>query len=141
MSTPQPPASEPPAAAASGLTRAPVEEDDSPSTWQPLALHEDRASSGFAITYVVAFIVQNSDRIKIDFVFADTNRAPDLGDAARCSALGILFGVLLSQLYRHRRRAQLAQARRQAAPTPVRISSGETKLKASRADDSPPSRG
>ena len=102
MSTPQPPgAPEPP---------PPVEsapESDSPSTWQPW-LYIRLAIVGLAITYVVAFIVQNSDRIKIDFVFANT-KVQLIWALLLVLALGILFGVLLSQLYRNRRRAQLGK--------------------------------
>ena len=60
---------------------------------------------------MVAFIVQNSDRIKIDFIFADTN-VHLIWALLLVLALGILFGVLLSQLYRNRRRAQLVKRAR-----------------------------
>ena len=67
MSTPQPPGPPEPL--------SPVEanppKDDTPSNWQPW-LYIRLAVVGLAITYVVAFIVQNSDRIQIDFVFAGT---------------------------------------------------------------------
>ena len=108
MSTPQPPgAPEAPPPA----ERAP--EADSPSTWQPW-LYIRLALVGLAITYVVAFIVQNSDRIKIDFVFADT-KVHLIWALLLVLALGILFGVLLSQLYRNRRRAQLGKRARKEA--------------------------
>ena len=63
---------------------------------------------------MVAFIVQNSDRIQIDFVFADTN-VHLIWALLLVLALGILFGVLLSQLYRNRRRAQLGKRARKEA--------------------------
>jgi uncharacterized integral membrane protein len=102
VSTPQPPGTPEPLPPAE---RAP--ESDSPSTWQPW-LYIRLAIVGLAITYVVAFIVQNSDRIKIDFVFADT-KVHLIWALLLVLALGILFGVLLSQLYRNRRRAQLGK--------------------------------
>ena len=105
MSTPQPPGTPEP------LPRPPVPpappEDDSPSTWQPW-LYIRLALVGLAIAYLVAFIVQNTDEIKIDFIFTDTN-VHLIWALLLVLALGILFGVMLSQLYRHRRRAKLVQ--------------------------------
>ena len=102
MSTPQPPGAPEPLPPAESAP-----ESDSPSTWQPW-LYIRLAIVGLAITYVVAFIVQNSDRIKIDFVFANT-KVQLIWALLLVLALGILFGVLLSQLYRNRRRAQLGK--------------------------------
>jgi uncharacterized integral membrane protein len=103
VSTPQPPGAPEPL--------PPVEasppKDDTPSNWQPW-LYIRLALVLLAITYVVAFIVQNSDRIKIDFVFANT-KVQLIWALLLVLALGILFGVLLSQLYRNRRRAQLGK--------------------------------
>jgi uncharacterized integral membrane protein len=102
VSTPQPPGAQEPLPAAESAP-----ESDSPSTWQPW-LYIRLALVGLVIVYVVAFIVKNSDRIKIDFVFADTD-VHLIWALLLVLGLGILFGVLLSQLYRHRRRAQLGK--------------------------------
>jgi uncharacterized integral membrane protein len=102
VSTPQPPGAPEPLPPAESAP-----ESDSPSTWQPW-LYIRLALVGLVIVYVVAFIVKNSDRIKIDFVFADTD-VHLIWALLLVLGLGILFGVLLSQLYRHRRRAQLGK--------------------------------
>lgn len=95
----------------------PVPEDDSPSTWQPW-LYVKLALVGCLIAYVVAFIVENTHRIKVDFVFADEN-VHLIWVMLILVGLGIVFGVLLSQLYRHRRREKLVErARKQADPVP-----------------------
>jgi len=54
------------------------------------------------VAWVIAFIVKNNDRIKVDFVlFAAHTRLIWL--IILLLALGFLGGVLLSQLYRRRR--------------------------------------
>lgn len=112
MSTPQPPGPgatppqpRPPAPPERSPTDASLPEDDSPSTWQPW-LYIKLGLVGAAIAYVVAFIVKNSEEIKLDFVFVDASINLIWALLLVC-ALGILFGVLLSQLYRHRRREEL----------------------------------
>lgn len=80
---------------------------DAPSTWQPW-LYIRLGLVGLAIAYLVAFIVQNTDEIKIDFIFVDAD-IHLIWALLLVLALGILFGVILSQLYRHRRRAELVQ--------------------------------
>ena len=108
VSTPQPPGAPEPLPPVESIA-----EDDTPSTWQPW-LYIRLALVGLAIAYLVAFIVQNSDQIKIDFIFADTN-VHLIWALMLVLALGILFGVLLSQLYRHRRRSQLVKRSRKEA--------------------------
>jgi uncharacterized integral membrane protein len=52
--------------------------------------------------YLIAFVVKNDDRIEIDFVlFKDTVSL--IWEIVFVLALGVLGGVLLSQLYRRRR--------------------------------------
>jgi uncharacterized integral membrane protein len=109
MSTPQPPGAPEPLP----QVETSLPEEDTPSTWQPW-LYIRLALVGLAIVYVVAFIVKNSDRIKIDFVFADTD-VHLIWALLLVLGLGILFGVLLSQLYRHRRRSQLVKRSRKRA--------------------------
>ena len=52
--------------------------------------------------YVLAFIVRNDDRIEIDFVLF-TATVSLIWEIVFVLALGVLGGVLLSQVYRRRR--------------------------------------
>lgn len=52
--------------------------------------------------YVIAFIVKNDDQIEIDFVLF-TSRVSLIWEIVFILALGLLGGVLLSQVYRRRR--------------------------------------
>jgi uncharacterized integral membrane protein len=52
--------------------------------------------------YVIGFIVQNDDQVSVDFVFASTDVSL-IWVILLSLALGVLGGVLLSQLYRRRR--------------------------------------
>jgi uncharacterized integral membrane protein len=60
------------------------------------------------IGYAVAFVVQNTDQIRVDFVFS-TAKVRLIWTILLLLAIGLVGGILLSQLYRHRRRAHLAQ--------------------------------
>ena len=55
--------------------------------------------------YVIAFVVKNDDRIDIDFVLF-TATVSLIWEIVFILALGVLGGVLLSQLYRRRGRNQ-----------------------------------
>jgi uncharacterized integral membrane protein len=59
--------------------------------------------------YLIAFVVMNDDKIKIDFVFF-TATVSLIWAMVLMVALGVLGGVLLSQLYRRRRGHQPGQA-------------------------------
>ena len=63
------------------------------------------------VAYSIAFVVQNTDQIKIDFVFS-TARVRLIWEILLLLAIGLVGGILLSQLYRHRRRARLAKEAR-----------------------------
>jgi uncharacterized integral membrane protein len=52
--------------------------------------------------YVIAFIVKNDDEIQIDFVLF-TSTVSLIWEIVFILALGVLGGVLLSQVYRRRR--------------------------------------
>ena len=57
------------------------------------------------LAYVIAFVLQNNEQVDVDFVFAKTQIS--LTWVILISlAIGLLGGVLLSQLYRRRRRRQ-----------------------------------
>jgi uncharacterized integral membrane protein len=121
MSTPQPPASpeEPPVAATVEEPAAPPpsplperepppgSEEEAPSTWQPW-LYAKLALLLIVIAWATAFVVKNTRQIKIDFVFTDAN-VRVIWTILLLLAIGLVSGVLLSQLYRHRRRAKLAK--------------------------------
>lgn len=84
-----------------------VDGEDRPSTWQPL-LYTKIALLLLVVAYSIAFVVQNTDQIKLDFVFK-TARVRLIWEILLLLAIGLVGGVLLSQLYRHRRRSQLTK--------------------------------
>ncbi len=114
MSTPQPPGvpNPPPTPAAPSITPPVLEEpperkEDRPSTWQPV-LYLKIGLLAAAIAYSVAFVVKNSREINVHFVFA-TAKVRLIWEILLLLAIGMVGGILLSQLYRHRRRAKLAK--------------------------------
>jgi uncharacterized integral membrane protein len=54
------------------------------------------------VVYLIAFVVKNDDRIEIDFVLFNSTVSL-IWEIVFILALGVLGGVLLSQLYRRRR--------------------------------------
>jgi uncharacterized integral membrane protein len=115
VSTPQPPGTpQPPPAATPRPSPRPeppaAPEDDQPSTWQPV-LYLKIVLLALAIGYAVAFVAENTKQIRIHFVFASAN-VHLIWEILLLLILGIVGGVLLSQLYRHRRRGELMQKRR-----------------------------
>ena len=60
--------------------------------------------AGAAVVYLAFFIGLNTHRVKVSFVFSST-RVSLIWVVLLSGALGIVLGVLLSQLYRFRRRA------------------------------------
>ena len=80
---------------------------DQPSTWQ-LGLYLKIGLLLFAIGYAIAFVVQNTEQIPIDFVFW-TAKVRLIWEILLLIGLGLIGGVLLSQLHRHRRRERLAK--------------------------------
>jgi uncharacterized integral membrane protein len=118
MSTPQSPASpeQSPGAATERPTAPPAaappppvpgEEEDHPSTFQPW-LYVKIGLLLIAIAYAIAFVVKNTRQVKIDFVFSDAN-VRVIWTILLLLAIGMVSGMLISQLYRHRRRAKLAK--------------------------------
>ena len=116
MSTPQPPGipDSPPAPAAPPVSEPELKpkKEKQPSTWQPV-LYLKLGLLLFVIGYSIAFVVENSQQINIHFVFA-TTKVRLIWEILLLLAIGIVGGILLSQLYRHRRRAQLAKKSGQA---------------------------
>ena len=101
------PSTPPPATPASRPPAAPAEEEDQPSTFQPW-LYVKIGLLLIVIAYAIAFVVKNTRQIKIDFVFKDAN-VRVIWTLLLLLAIGVVSGMLISQLYRHRRRAKLAK--------------------------------
>jgi uncharacterized integral membrane protein len=58
--------------------------------------------------YLIAFVVKNDDRIEIDFVFFSSTVSL-IWEIVLMLGIGVLGGVLLSQLYRRQRRNQAGE--------------------------------
>jgi uncharacterized integral membrane protein len=71
--------------------------------WQP-RLYAILIGLVLIVAYVIAFIIKNSHRIKIDFVLFSAHTSL-IWLIILLLAIGFLGGVLLSQLYRRRRRS------------------------------------
>jgi uncharacterized integral membrane protein len=71
--------------------------------WQP-RLYAILIGLVLIVAWVIAFIVKNNDRIKIDFVLFSTHTSL-IWLIILLLAIGFLGGVLLSQLYRRRGRS------------------------------------
>jgi uncharacterized integral membrane protein len=69
--------------------------------WQP-RLYAVLIGLVLIVAYVIAFIIKNSDRVKIDFVLFSTHTSL-IWLIILLLAIGSLVGVLVSQLYRRRR--------------------------------------
>ena len=61
------------------------------------------------LAYIVAFVVKNDDRIEIDFVFFRSTVSL-IWEIVLMLGIGVLGGVLLSQLYRRQRRKHTREA-------------------------------
>jgi uncharacterized membrane protein YciS (DUF1049 family) len=84
--------------------------EDQPSTWQPW-LYVKIGLLLFAVGWAIAFVAENRQQINVHFVFATAN-VHVIWMILLLLAVGLVGGVLISQLYRHRRRAQLAKKSR-----------------------------
>jgi uncharacterized integral membrane protein len=85
----------------------PHPEHETRETFQPL-LYAKIAALLFVVAYTIAFVVDNNTKIPVDFVFATANVSL-IWTILLLLAVGLVGGILLSQLYRHRRRARLTQ--------------------------------
>lgn len=67
------------------------------------------------VGYGIALVVANSAKVKISFLFTSIN-VSKIWLILLCFVIGLLSGVLLSQMYRHRKvkRAQLERQAEQA---------------------------
>jgi uncharacterized membrane protein YciS (DUF1049 family) len=84
--------------------------EDQPSTWQPW-LYVKIGLLLFAVGWAIAFVAENRRQINVHFVFATAN-VHVIWMILLLLAVGLVGGVLISQLYRHRSRAQLAKKSR-----------------------------
>jgi len=80
--------------------------------WQP-RLYAILIGLVLIVAWVIAFIVKNDDRIKVDFVLFAAH-TPLIWLIILLLAIGFLGGVLLSQLYRRRRSGRPAEEHRGA---------------------------
>ena len=71
-------------------------------TWQP-KLWLVLVALALTLAYLVAFVVENNKAVHVHFVFA-TARVSLIWTILLSLAIGLLAGLLLSQLYRRRRR-------------------------------------
>ena len=62
-----------------------------------------------AVAYAAAFVIENHRQTEVHFVF-HTTRVSLIWVILLSLAIGVLGGVLLSQLYRRRRRHEVGQA-------------------------------
>jgi uncharacterized integral membrane protein len=65
------------------------------------------------VAYVIAFAIENSKQVNVHFVFA-TARISLAWTILLTLAIGVVGGVALSQLHRHRQRRRVAKKRSQA---------------------------
>ena len=73
-------------------------------TWQP-RLWASLAALALLGSYVIAFVVANDEAVEVSFVFGSA-RVSLIWVILLSLAIGLLAGVLLSQLYRRRDRQQ-----------------------------------
>jgi uncharacterized integral membrane protein len=71
-------------------------------TFQP-GLWSRLVAIGVVAVYLLLFVVLNTRTVRIDFVFVST-RVSLIWVILLCLAAGVVLGVLLSQLHRHRMR-------------------------------------
>ncbi len=77
--------------------------------WQP-QLWSKLILLGVLIAYGIALVVANSSKVKISFLFTSIN-VSKIWLILLCFALGLLCGVLLSQMHRHRKAKRAQQER------------------------------
>jgi uncharacterized integral membrane protein len=90
-------------------------EKESDEAWQP-QLWSKLILLVVLVGYGIALVVANSSKVKISFLFASIN-VSKIWLILLCIVLGLVSGVLLSQMYRHRKfkRAQLERQAEQAS--------------------------
>ena len=89
-------------------------DDELDEAWQP-QLWSKLILLFVAVGFGIALVVANSSKVKISFLFASIN-VSKIWLILLCFVLGLLTGVLLSQMDRHRR-TKRAQLERQTEQT------------------------
>ena len=79
------------------------EADEKPLREWQIRLYLTIITLGLVLAYGIAFVLENNKHVSLHFVFA-TARVSLIWLVLLSVALGLLLGVLLSQLYRRRRR-------------------------------------
>jgi len=80
-----------------------AEADEKPLREWQIRLYLTIITLGLVLAYGIAFVLENNKHVSLHFVFA-TARVSLVWLVLLSVALGMLLGVLLSQLYRRRRR-------------------------------------
>ena len=88
--------------------------DELDEAWQP-RLWSKLVLLVVFVGFGIALVVANSSKVKISFLFTSIN-VSKIWLILLCLVLGLVSGVLLSQMYRHRKtkRAQLERKAKQA---------------------------
>lgn len=109
MSELEPPQNQPPAVEQAKSPDGSPDEAFQPQLWSKLILLL------VLVGYGIALVVANSSKVKISFLFTSIN-VSKIWLILLCLVLGLLSGVLLSQMYRHRKskRTQLERKAKQA---------------------------
>jgi uncharacterized integral membrane protein len=90
------------------LRRAPkLDTGELQKNWQPL-LYARLVVLVLIVAYVIAFVLENRKTVNMHFVFA-TASVSFIWVILLSLALGLAFGILLSQLERRRRRRRAAE--------------------------------
>lgn len=85
-----------------GETETGAPQDEGFREWQP-RLYAKLLILAVVIAYVVGFVLENDKHVKVRFVFG-SSRVSLIWLILLSLALGLVGGMLLSQLYRHRHR-------------------------------------
>jgi uncharacterized integral membrane protein len=80
-----------------------AEADEKPLREWQIRLYLTIITLGLVLAYGIAFVLENNKHVSLHFVIA-TARVSLIWLVLLSVALGLLLGVLLSQLYRRRRR-------------------------------------
>lgn len=116
-----------------GVLRGRGEQHEDRETFQP-RLYLKLAALLFVVGYGIAFVVENDRGIDVDFVFATANVSL-IWEILLLLGLGVVWGVAISQLYRHRRRRK-----DRAEPAHALADVGDRDEAVSEAGGAPPAR-
>jgi uncharacterized integral membrane protein len=75
-----------------------IDESYQPRLWLTIGV------LGLVLAYIIYFVAANDDEVSVKFLFAEAETSL-IWVILLCLALGVVAGVLLSQIYRRRRSA------------------------------------